>query len=133
MTSPGIGNIRHTTRSLRWLFVCLLLLPALLPGMVLCFGANGHLAVEMPHSSSPHPTPQSPIPCLDVPLSSVQSNASAPDLLPSLARQGWLSVSIVGSALLPLCATTALADVVSPHALCHTPSRAVFRPVILRI
>ena len=131
MTSPCIGNIRHTVRPLRWLFVCLLLLPGLLPGLVLCFGANGHVAVEVPHSSYPHPTSQSHVPCLDLPLSSVQSNESSLNFLPSLARQGCLSV--IGSVLLPLCATIALAGVVLPHALLHTPLRAVFRPVILRI
>jgi hypothetical protein len=133
MTSPGIGTIRHTGRPLRWLLVCLLLLPGLLPGMVLCFGANGHVAVEAPHSSSPHPTPQSHVPCLDVPLSTVQSNESAQDVLPRLARQGWCAVSIVGSALLPYCAATAPADVLPPHACLHTPPKAGVRPVVLRI
>jgi hypothetical protein len=53
---------------LGWLLVYLILVQGTLPGLVLCFGSNGHIAVETPHSPVNCPTSQSQDPCLDVPL-----------------------------------------------------------------
>ena len=53
------------TTPLGWLFVYLLLVQGMLPGLVLCFGSSDHIAVETPHSPVSHPTPQSQGPCVD--------------------------------------------------------------------
>jgi hypothetical protein len=133
MISAYIGKMDTIARPFGWLLVFLLCIQEPLPGAVLCFGVNGHVAVEVQHSRFPHPTPQSQAPCLDLPLVSVQSNASPLVLMPSLALQGRLFVSTMALASLPLFATTALVDLVPSRALTTLPPLAALRTVILLI
>jgi hypothetical protein len=56
----------HIATPLGWLLVYLILVQGTLPSLVLCFGSNGHIAIETPHSPVNHPTSQTQDPCLDV-------------------------------------------------------------------
>lgn len=55
----------HVTGLLQWVVLYLLLVQVTMPGLVLCFGSNGHSAVETTHSSLNHSASQSLGPCLD--------------------------------------------------------------------
>jgi hypothetical protein len=133
MAFSCIGKTHNIARPLGWLFAFFLLIQGPLPGLVLCFAANDHMAVEAPHSPFPHPTSESQVPCLDVPLVSVQSNESAPLLIPGLAQQGRIFVSTPALTPQPLFTTPALAGLVSSRALAATPPIAALRAVILLI
>ncbi|MFQ5917787.1 MAG: hypothetical protein ACE5I0_08265, partial [Candidatus Binatia bacterium] len=61
-----------------WLFMYLLISQGSFPGLVLCFGENGHAAVEMPHMRSEDPeSQQHGEPHLDLPLTVSQFVVSA--------------------------------------------------------
>jgi hypothetical protein len=106
----------HLIGPLGWLFTALLILQGPLPALVLCFGANGHVAVEVPHNRFPHPTSQSQAPCLDLPLISMQSDAPPLIAFPEQAPQR--PVPILASLAAPL----AWSAGVPPSATlgCHT-------------
>jgi hypothetical protein len=47
MTSPLVNNIMHKSVPIRsWLFIWLLVSQGIYTGLMVCFGANGHLGVE---------------------------------------------------------------------------------------
>jgi hypothetical protein len=117
------------TTPLGWLFVYLLLAQGTLPGIVLCFGSGGHIAVEIPHSPVSHSTSQSQDPCLDVLLlmekpkeqtlasaSGVASHALMPVLVQAAVAQPWCTAAgaavWLSSGLSPLLPLALLSSVI---------------------
>ena len=81
----------HIATPLGWLLVYLILVQGTLPSLVLCFGSNGHIAVETPHSPVNHPTSQNQDPCLDVPLLSERPKEQTSVMAPGSALQALVS------------------------------------------
>lgn len=123
----------HLATPLRWLLVYLILVQGTLPSLVLCFGSNGHIAVETPHSPVNHPTSQTQSPCFDVLIIGEKSDEPTLAVASGSAVQALVSfLGHVASALqglpLPL-HVDALRCVDFPLMLALTP----LPPVILRI
>ena len=128
-----VGKRQSITGLLGWLFVVFLVLQGLLPGLVMCFGDNGHVAVETPHSRFPCPVSQSQVPCRDLPLSSVWSADPFLVTAPSLALQGLVPPPAMAAAPLPLPATGVLSAVLPyPIPTARSPI-ASLRTVVLLI
>jgi hypothetical protein len=128
MKSFFARKMSRLTIPLAWLFVYLLLVPGTLPGLVLCFGSNGHIAVERPHVPVSHPTSQRHGPC-------PQSQGSCLDVLLLMEQPAEQTLVVAaGSALHAL--TTVLVYAVStlqwltalPHA--DTSLRPDFSPLL---
>ena len=124
---------RRGAYAVGWLLLSLLLIQGSLPGLVLCFGVNGHVAVETPHNVPSYPSSQEEGPCLDFPFISVSSDdrllRSSREHMPQ--RLGPLA----GATLVPLVVPMPL----FPHSLLFpptpltTPPAAFLRAIVLRI
>jgi hypothetical protein len=119
------------THAVGWFLLYLLITQGSFQSLVLCFGVNGHIAVETPHTASHRPLSQEAGPCLDFPLVSVSTDARW--FIPSLVQVLQNLCPIVGVALLSV-PVLLLPD----HALWHatlvlTPPVAFFHSVVLRI
>ncbi|MGE3537794.1 MAG: hypothetical protein AB7N91_10205 [Candidatus Tectimicrobiota bacterium] len=132
MLSSCARQMAKMARPLGWLFVICLLIQGPSPGLVLCFGANGHLAAEVPHNRFPHPTAQSQLPCLDLPLISVSSNEHPLVIAPPATQQPGDPVVVLAAVLLPLHAA-ATPNSVRPPTPANTPSAVWRRTDILLI
>jgi hypothetical protein len=123
----------HLIGPLGWLFIVLLLLQGPLPALVLCFGANGHVAVEVPHNRFPHPTSQSQTPCLDLPLISVRSDVSPQVAFPKQAAQRLVPMLASLAAPLPLFAGVLPSATLGRHTPPATLPGVPLPTVVLRI
>src|SRR5262245_38594979 len=132
MVSSFAHKMAQMVRPLGWLCVVYLLIQGPSPGLVLCFGANGHVAAEAPHSRCPHPTSQSQTPCLDLPLVSISSHEHPLVIAPPATAQSGVPVAVLASALLPLHAAVA-SDSVRPPVPASTPPDGRWRTDILLI
>ena len=115
------------------LLVVLLVIQGALPGLVMCFGSNGHVAVEPPHRRCPHPTSQSQAPCLDLPFISVSSDARPLVVVRSSTLPELVPVPATLSGSLPLLAPAVFADVLLSPIPTGTPLIAALRTVVLLI
>ena len=133
MRSSFFNTLGHMAPPLGWMLIYLLIAQGMLPGLVLCFGDQGHVAVETPHRPFPHPTSQSQEPCLDLPLLKASGDEhplvtvpSPPrqDLVPELGRaHPWLY--LFGAVIAP--------DVLPFFTLLPNSSTTSLRTVILLI
>ena len=132
MVSSCTHKMVHMARLLGWLFVVYLLIYGPSPGLVLCFGANGHVAAEAPHSRYPHPASQSQAPCLDFPLVSMSSHEHPFVIAPPATAQSGIPVTVLASVVLPLHAAVA-PDSVRPPLPARTPPAVWWRTDVLLI
>lgn len=122
----------HITSFFGRLFAVLLIIQGPLPGLMMCFGSNGHIAIETSHSPFRHPTAQDQEPCLDVPLISVSSHNLPLMMAPSSMPQRFVPVPMLASTFRSLLASV-LSDILllSPHRA--IPQIASAYTVILQI
>lgn len=115
-----------------WLSLSLCILQGS-PGLVLCFGANGHVAVETPHNPFQHPASQGTGLCLDLPLVSI-SSAEHPLEAP-LAQASQLQGPVLTSCSLPVASSMdGLLGGAVRHAMLAVPPPGVsLQTAILRI
>ena len=132
MVSFLTRKMAQMARRLGWVFVVYLLIHGPSPGLVLCFGANGHVAAEAPHSRCPHPTSQSQAPCLDLPLVSISSHEHPLVTAPPAISQSGAPVAVLASVLLPRHAAVA-SDSERPPIPASTPPAVWWRTDILLI
>jgi hypothetical protein len=90
---------RRGAYAVGWLFLYLLLTHGALPGLVLCLGVNGHIAVETPHNIPSYPTSQEEGPCLDLPL--ISASRDDLPLMSSLQQTSQRLEPLAGAALVP--------------------------------
>ena len=131
MVSSFTRKMAQMARPLGWLCMVYLLIHGPSPGLVLCFGANGHVAAEAPHSRCPHPTSQSQAPCLDLPLVSMSSPEHPLVIAPPATAQSGAPVAVLASVLLPFAAVAS--DSVRPPLPASTPPAVWWRTDILLI
>jgi hypothetical protein len=132
MVSSVTHKLAQIARPLRWLFVVCLLIQGPSPGVVLCFGANGHVAAEVPHSRYPHPASQSQGPCLDLPLISVSSTEHPLVLAPPATPHRGIPVAVSATVCLPLYAA-AIPERVSHPLPASTPLLVWLKTLVLLI
>jgi hypothetical protein len=133
MQTSFMKKASYMATPLGWLLVYLILAQGTLPSLVLCFGSNGHIAVETPHSPVNHPTSQAQDPCLDVRIISEKSEEQKLTVASVSAWQTLVSFLVYASSTpqgLPfLPHVDALRRSGSPPMLTLAP----LPPVILRI
>ena len=132
MVSFLTRKMAQMARRLGWVFVVYLLIHGPSPGLVLCFGANGHVAAEAPHSRCPHPMSQTQAPCLDLPLVSISSHEHPVVTAPPAISQSGASVAVLASVLPPRHAAVA-SDSERPPIPASTPPAVWWRTDILLI
>ena len=125
MVSSCTHKMAQIARLLGWLCVVYLFLQGPSPGLVLCFGANGHVAAEAPHSRYPHPTSQSQAPCLDLPLVSMSSHEHPFVTAPPATSQSGVPVAVLASVLLPRHAAVASDSVATTNPCEYATRRLV--------
>jgi hypothetical protein len=91
------------TTPLGWLFVYLLLVQGVFPSLVLCFGSDGHIAVETPHSPVSHSTSKSQGPCLDVLLLIEKPEEQTLTVAAGVASQCLMPILVQAAATTPWC------------------------------
>lgn len=115
-----------------WLLVVCLLIQGPSPGLVLCFGANGHIAAEVPHSRCPHPASRSQMPCLDVPLVSITSHEQPLELVPPAPAPN--GIPVVGLAVASVSLSAAIdSGRLRPSISACTPAPSWCKTIILLI
>lgn len=133
MASSFFHTLDRMATPLGWMLIYLLTAQGTLPGLVLCFGDKGHVAVETPHRPFDHSTSQSQKPCLDVPLLNASRDEHPLVTVPSPTRQDLLPEQAVAPSTSPLFSAVIAPDVLPSLRLLPNPPVTSCRTVILRI
>jgi hypothetical protein len=126
---PGVHYSRkhkscNIVSPLLWLCVYLLVAQGPFPGLVLCFGNNGHVAVETSHNNRPGSSSQGHKgPCLDVLLFSTSA-----DTYPSLTPFSQTPQGLMSALMSSCCPASPWVDVL-PARFVSRPALAVHPPV----
>jgi hypothetical protein len=133
MRFASFDSLGHVAALLGWMLIYLLVVRGVFPDLVLCFGDQGHVAVEISHRLCPHLTSQNQKPCLDLPLLQASGDEHLLVMVQSPTRQDLVTELVGVSATLPLFGTVSAPDVLPFFTLPPNAPIPSLRPVILLI
>jgi len=133
MRFASFDSLGRVAALLGWLLIYLLVVRGVFPDLVLCFGDQGHVAIETSHRFCPHLTSQDPKPCLDLPLLQASSDEHLLVMVPSPTRQDLVTELVGLYSTLPLFGTVTAPDALPFFTLPPNASIPSLRTVILLI